>query len=625
MENVADLVNEHPFDLELQSMFLKFTKETRGTGETNNMRSLSFQFVDFSDAQWIEWIEDSKIGGVSLIVDVISKAFEYHPSPSVLVACVDALPDIIASDWNEWLIFPSRPTSVKSAIRFMEQALDKVSLWPESKTLWESARKFLMSFGGDKEAVRKLFVRQLQAVPMKVENIDTLKKELEQYEQEASLSHLQVDTSKSEKMWKSWSSMELKVHDDPSVWSEMIQKRSSIDPPEYVASLYARAVIFDPRNEHHWVQYSELKENHKVKSLCLQRGVKNCPYSGKLWAELIKQAAPLDSLERFLMLGVSALRDSLHIKGNAEFLSDLLLYDAQLKIQQEQSPRESFQTAISILSEVSPSLSVGALIAWLHYESFQEQDEESPLSLISEFIDSEEWDEKRKACTPLQWVQLAWIARQSSDPLSCRKIYKAAIHLVEDKFKPIIFQDWTLFERSFGTIQSVAELTRTNLEVQSLLLKEPKRKAETSEKIERKKPKAEIEVTRKPQNPFPTCVFVKDLPFSATEETVSQFFQDQCHISKPLKVLLVTNHIGKSRGFGYAEFEFAEQADKAISCSGTILDGRALNITASTRAITVKRDNRVPVQAPEKLEEEKERTNDYFRSLVLQKKKHSEQ
>jgi hypothetical protein len=53
------------------------------------------------------------------------------------------------------------------------------------------------------------------------------------------------------------------------------------------------------------------------------------------------------------------------------------------------------------------------------------------------------------------------------------------------------------------------------------------------------------------------------------------------------------------------------------------MDGRPLNISASTRAITVKKDHHPSPPAPQQLEQEKDKTNDYFRNLILQKKKHS--
>ena len=630
MENVSDLVNEHPFDRSLQAMFLKHTKETCGIDEANRMRALSHQFVDFSDNQWIEWIIDSREREVEMLVDVISKALTHHPSPKVLAACVDCLSIVVASGWNQWKVLTPRPTAEKSAIRYMEQALDRVSLWPESGVLWDAARTFLTSLKTEKESVRKMYVRQLQAVPMKAETVAELKAELSQYEHSASLDPLlSVDTSKSEKIWRSWSSLESRVHEDNALWEEMIQKRAPIDPPEYVSSLLERAVIYDSENEKHWINLADRTRDDKLKITCLERGVKNCPNSGRLWTSLIQNAPLEQAEERFLLLGISALRDSLHVEGNDAFLSELLLYEAQIKIRLGKSPYESFQSAISILSEVSPALSVGALIFWLHSETFVKQGDDDnsigPDLILSEFLSSEDWVDKRNACIPLQWVQLAWIARQAGNLELCRKIFAQAVEVLDDKFKNVVLQDWILFERTFGTLQQVADLnSKKVVDAKNVLVtvKESKRKIPHVSPDDPKKIKTDT-VPPPADTPFPNCVFIKDLPFSANEDTLSNFLETDCQIAKPHNVLIVKNSLGKSRGFGYAEFDHPHQAQTAILCSGKLMDGRPLYISASTRAITVKKDHHPSQPAPQQLEQEKDKTNDYFRNLILQKKKHS--
>ena len=627
MDNISELVNEHPFDASLQAIFLKHTRESEGIAAANMAREISFELVDFSDSQWSEWIEDSKEGGVPLLVDVISKAFLYHPSPAVLAACVDSLSLVTKAGWNEWVVFSKRPTSEKSAIRFMEQALDKISLWPESGTVWESARKFLSSTGLGVESIRKLFMRQLQAVPMKPAMVDSLRNELRVFEETVGLEPISVDTSGAEKIWKSWSSLESTVHGDSSLWLDMIEKRSPIDPPEYVASLYGRAVIFDSKNEDHWIRYFNKTSDEEMKKYILERGVKNCPFSGRLWNLLI-QTVPSERTGRYIMLGTSALRDALHIKGNHQFLCELLLHDAQIKSKSNtEEAREAFQNAVSILSEISAPMTVGATIAWVHAETYIFGDSSSAEDILNEFLFADEWVQKRISCTPLQWVQLAWLARQTRNPELCRKIYTEAIQSVEDKHKSIVFQDWILFERSFGTIQVVANLENRMVEVaQSLLTKDLKRKTPpVVEKTEETK-RVKTDAPAKPPvlNVYPNCVFIKDLPFSASEETVSRFFESECTISRPQRVLIVKNSLGRSRGFGYAEFDTPENAQHAIKCSGKIMDGRSLTISASTRAITVKRDKPISSAIPHKLEEEKERTNEYFRTLIMQKKRLAE-
>jgi RNA recognition motif-containing protein len=85
-----------------------------------------------------------------------------------------------------------------------------------------------------------------------------------------------------------------------------------------------------------------------------------------------------------------------------------------------------------------------------------------------------------------------------------------------------------------------------------------------------------------------------------------------------VKVLVVRDNKGKSKGFGYVEFESSDAADKAIALSGQVLEGRSVIISPSTRGITHKRP---VVEPPKTFEREKDKTNDYFRNLILQKQK----
>jgi hypothetical protein len=57
MDNISELVNEHPFDKDLQNVFLGWVKRTQSLESYHEARKLSLQFVDYDDEAWIEWIE----------------------------------------------------------------------------------------------------------------------------------------------------------------------------------------------------------------------------------------------------------------------------------------------------------------------------------------------------------------------------------------------------------------------------------------------------------------------------------------------------------------------------------------------------------------------------------------
>jgi RNA recognition motif-containing protein len=72
-------------------------------------------------------------------------------------------------------------------------------------------------------------------------------------------------------------------------------------------------------------------------------------------------------------------------------------------------------------------------------------------------------------------------------------------------------------------------------------------------------------------------IFVGNLNFSATEESVRSLFQPYGAIER---VSLVTDRdTGRSRGFAFVEMTDPAEADRAIEAlNGTDLGGRALNV-----------------------------------------------
>ena len=640
MDQISELVNEHPFDANLQGIFIKYVKDTQSASELHAARLLSNQFVDFNDGQWISWILDSRQLGIEPLTDVLSRALEQHPSVPVLEAAVQALPAVVEAGWNSWTVFPPRPTAVKSAVRYMEQALEKVSTWADSGPMWTSCRSFLVLVASDKESVRKLYLRQLQAVPMPSELRDTLISEQRAYEESVGLSPILADTTKAAAFWDSWSEWERHVKEDPAVWMEAIESRKSFDAPDTIAALFARAVTLNPSDAELWLAFAHCtRSNERAYVSALERGVKNCPAAGELWV-MLAAAVSDEKLDNVLLLGISALRDSVSTDGNPEALARLLLFDANKKLNANDiEARESFSTAVSILAELSAELTVIALLAWLHAEAYHplltESEDDVVVDLIREFVSSADWTDKRTVCTVQQWVQLAWIARKASDFVDnrddslefCRSVYLAALNV--HPADPIITADLLTLERTFGSVKEIARieslLVGTTTAPMSEIVKptdEPMLGDERSHKRSRpdhnrRHPTRRPEEKKPKPESVPECIFVKDLAFAVSEERLGEFFEKDCSIAAPKRVHIVKTPEGKSRGFGYVEFESAEAAQKAIEMSGKDLDGRVVHISQSTRHITTKRET----VAPETLVEEKDKSNDYFRSLIMQRQK----
>lgn len=75
-----------------------------------------------------------------------------------------------------------------------------------------------------------------------------------------------------------------------------------------------------------------------------------------------------------------------------------------------------------------------------------------------------------------------------------------------------------------------------------------------------------------------TKLYVGNLPFSATDESLMQAFSE-CGTVNSAKVILDRDS-GRSKGFGFIEMSTRDEAQKSISqLNGAQLDGRAINVS----------------------------------------------
>ena len=72
-------------------------------------------------------------------------------------------------------------------------------------------------------------------------------------------------------------------------------------------------------------------------------------------------------------------------------------------------------------------------------------------------------------------------------------------------------------------------------------------------------------------------IFVGNLPFSCTEETVRGLFERYGQVNSAR--IMTDRETGRSRGFAFVEMENEGEADQAINAlNGYQLDGRGLNV-----------------------------------------------
>ena len=77
-----------------------------------------------------------------------------------------------------------------------------------------------------------------------------------------------------------------------------------------------------------------------------------------------------------------------------------------------------------------------------------------------------------------------------------------------------------------------------------------------------------------------TRLFVGNLGFDTAEEQLRDVFAEFGNV---VSVAIVTDRgTGRSRGFGFVEYDALEGAEKAIaSMNGAMLDGRSLNVNVA--------------------------------------------
>lgn len=74
-------------------------------------------------------------------------------------------------------------------------------------------------------------------------------------------------------------------------------------------------------------------------------------------------------------------------------------------------------------------------------------------------------------------------------------------------------------------------------------------------------------------------VYVGNLPYKVRDQELKDYFEQNCGPVKEAVVPL--NGDRRSMGFGFVEFETDEAFQKALSMSGTEMDGRPLRIDAA--------------------------------------------
>lgn len=75
-------------------------------------------------------------------------------------------------------------------------------------------------------------------------------------------------------------------------------------------------------------------------------------------------------------------------------------------------------------------------------------------------------------------------------------------------------------------------------------------------------------------------VFVGGLPWAMDSERLAEVFQE---FGTVIHANVVADEDGRSKGFGFVEFDNAGSAKEAMQLNGAVVDGRAIRVSEATK------------------------------------------
>lgn len=203
------------------------------------------------------------------------------------------------------------------------------------------------------------------------------------------------------------------------------------------------------------------------------------------------------------------------------------------------------------------------------------------------------------------WLEYANLEARFGETHQLRNIFQKSLNISNLDWPQLIAEEWMMFERQFGTLQDVMkceekckQVLKKFAEKQNQIAytedgKEKGKKRKIVEEVtvvkkskldgETKKGKFETLTSKSPTSKVPKktfekkdplrTVFVSNLHYSVTEDKLKELFPNAKNID------LVMDNKGKSRCFGYVEFNMEEEAMTALARDREPIDGRPMFIS----------------------------------------------
>lgn len=275
---------------------------------------------------------------------------------------------------------------------------------------------------------------------------------------------------------------------------------------------------------------------------------------------------------------------------------------------------------------------------WLLYSHYRMNCEDNLIENICESVDGQlenqsieskseiVWDriiQKFPKSYPIWKSYIQWAHNRNKEITFCRKLYKKALVHLDDTLVPccalnpfsqisILITDelhlinpqeellaqWIGYEEEYGSVNDVisalAKWNKNSFDFSRLsrsgkgVAKSKKRAAteQPNTSVISKKKKSDSKdksvlagTTESEDGPPPSvgtyAVFLKNIPFTTTEEQLFQLFQ---HCGKILKVDLLKSLGGKSRGMAQIDFYSEPAVNEALRLNNTLIDDRPMTV-----------------------------------------------
>ncbi|KAJ2707336.1 Splicing factor [Coemansia sp. IMI 203386] len=640
MNSLSEKLEKTPYDYSTYVRWIELLRPVGDIGSLRVARERMLQNIAAPNDLWLQWIQDEKCQPEALcnpealatIKDLYERAATEHMTILMWQKCIEFVKELESSDDSD-----VRSAAVEAfgsedhLFAVLQSAVDATSYhFSEGQTIWISYKAYVEqmlenSDGEQREALVELlkavYLQRLGQPHAQIESTFSMysgfvtKYMNQDYEQQmieansivsgvrkacAKRVDYETELAASENSWGAF-----------QVYIDKLAKDKTTEAKE-INTLYERCLVFHCYTPEIWDEYLTFVAQHADTELLViaNRAVRNCPWSGKIWAQLIHAT--------FAHQGYQAAGTVYERVMSTHAVDYSMAEYAQVAIARVDVARLTFENsepnAVSV-SELDPhelSQVCKSCVSTAYALSIDTADPKLRLercctttaARVSKDTASarEMWTsicKSRRVCAEA-WVLSAEFEREYDSVENARNVYRHAAQRKLDNSEHV-FDAWITFEHSFGdistlraaegfingqrhllwrrmerdscaaiggTLQQAAAIADESEEPESSSIRQSKRKridASANEDIAKLQPEADSA----------KCVFVSGLPLTFKKADIDAFF-DNIKSTKDIEML--NNKQGEFRGQAKVTVATGEEMIAALDKNGHKVDGSFISV-----------------------------------------------